>query len=251
MRLDGKTALITGSSRGIGRAIAEAFVAAGARVMITGRDAHSLAQTHAALAGDNAAWTGDASDESQARACVAETMRRFGRIDVLVNNVGGSFQRDETIAMPLADFDATWMLNVRAPLMWTQLVWQCWMANAGGAVINMSSLGGISLQPGMGAYNASKAALNHLTRVLAADLGPGVRVNALAPGLIKTEQSASAWAANEAAIAARLPLGRLGESVDIAQAALFLASDAAAWITGEVLVIDGGASVQLGRTRRR
>jgi NAD(P)-dependent dehydrogenase (short-subunit alcohol dehydrogenase family) len=203
------------------------------------------------LGSDNAAWAGDASDEAQARECVAETMRRFGRIDILVNNAGGSFQRHHIMDMPLAEFDATWALNVRTPLMWTQLVWRSWMAQAGGVVINMSSLGGISLQPGMGAYCASKAALNHLTRMLAADLGPTVRVNAIAPGLIKTEQSAPAWTNNEAAIASRMPLGRLGESVDIAQAALFLASDASSWITGEVLIVDGGANVQLGRSRRK
>jgi NAD(P)-dependent dehydrogenase (short-subunit alcohol dehydrogenase family) len=251
MRLDAKVALITGGSRGIGRAIAETFVAAGARVMITGRDPQSLEETRAALGSDNAAWAGDASDEAQARECVAETMRRFGRIDILVNNAGGSFQRHHIMDMPLAEFDATWALNVRTPLMWTQLVWRSWMAQAGGVVINMSSLGGISLQPGMGAYCASKAALNHLTRMLAADLGPTVRVNAIAPGLIKTEQSAPAWTNNEAAIASRMPLGRLGESVDIAQAALFLASDASSWITGEVLIVDGGANVQLGRSRRK
>ena len=249
--LDGKTALITGGSRGIGFAIAETFLSAGARVMITGRQQEVLENARERLGGRVIVFCGDAASVGVAEACIDETMRRFGAVDILVNNAALNPQKGATIDMALEDFDAAYALNVRAPLMWTQLAWRQSMREKGGTVLNVSSLGGLTLYPNMGAYNSSKAALNHLTRVLAAELGPRVRVNAVVPGLIKTEASSPAWRDREERIAGKLPLERLGESDDVAKSVLFLVSDDASWITGASLTIDGGALIQWGRGKPR
>lgn len=250
-KLENRTALITGGSRGIGYAIAEALVAEGASVMITGRTAETLESARARLGEAAAIFVGDAGDQGAARACIEETLQRFGRLDMLVNNAAVDVQSGPTISMPVEEFAAIYELNVYAPLFWTQVAWQAFMEQHGGVVLNIASLGAIALYPNMGAYNSSKAALVHLTRALAAELGPGVRVNALAPGLIKTEMSQSAWGRMEEKFASRLPLERLGESEDVASAALFLLSDDSSWITGETLVIDGGTIVQWGRSPRK
>ena len=114
------------------------------------------------------------------------------------------------------------------------------MRERGGSIVNIASVGGLSVEPAIGIYNGTKAALIHLTRTLAAELAPGVRVNGVAPGLVKTEMARAIWEADEDAIAARIPLQRLGEPADIANAVVFLVSDAASWITGQTLVVDGG-----------
>jgi NAD(P)-dependent dehydrogenase (short-subunit alcohol dehydrogenase family) len=132
---------------------------------------------------------------------------------------------------------------------WSQLAWTRSMRERGGSIINIASIGGLSVEPAIGIYNATKAALLHLTRTLAAELSPGVRVNAIAPGLVKTDMARALWEPNEARMGASMPLGRLGEPADIAHAALFLASDLASWITGHTLVVDGGAL--LGAAARR
>lgn len=249
--LSNRVAVVTGASRGIGFAIARAFVAAGASVMITGRDPESLRQAGERLGDRVRTWCGDAASQEVAEACIDDTVRSFGAVDILVNNAALNPQKGPTIAMSLAEFDAAFSLNVRAPLMWTQVAWRRYMQERGGAVLNISSLGGVTLYPNMGAYNSSKAALNHLTRVLAAELGPRVRVNALVPGLIKTEASSPAWRDREERIAGKLPMERLGECDDVAKSALFLVSDDASWITGAALTIDGGALIQWGRGKPR
>jgi NAD(P)-dependent dehydrogenase (short-subunit alcohol dehydrogenase family) len=158
-------------------------------------------------------------------------------------------QTETTISMPSEDFEATLRLNLTAPLFWSQYVWQAHMKDHGGVILNISSLGGFALHPHMGAYLTSKAGLVHLTRTLAAELGPQVRVNAIAPGLVKTEMSSSAWRGNEDRWARRLPMQRLGEAQDIADSALFLVSEDSSWITGETLIVDGGTAVHTGRPR--
>jgi NAD(P)-dependent dehydrogenase (short-subunit alcohol dehydrogenase family) len=248
LRLDGSNALITGASRGIGQAIALAFCQAGASVMLSSRKAEALADSAAeidAAKGDRAgevAWSvANAGDPEQADACVAATVERFGSIDILVNNAATNPYYGPLMEIDTGRADKTVRVNQTGYLEWVQAAWRAGMAEDGGVVLNLASIGGLSVEAGIGWYNVTKAAVIHLTSQLAGELGPKVRVNALAPGLVKTQLAQALWEPGEEAISRRLPLRRLGEVDDIANAALFLCSDAASWITGETLVIDGGA----------
>ena len=240
IRLDGKVALVTGASRGIGRAIAAAYAGAGASVMLSSRKQDALEAAAAEIGGDTAVFAANAGEPDQVAACVAATMDRFGAVDILVNNAATNPYMGRPIDIDLPRFDKTWQVNYRGPVVWCQEAWRAWMAERGGVILNVASVGGMSVEPAIGHYNVTKAALIHLTRTLAADLAPAVRVNAVAPGLVKTDMARALWEPAEAAIAARMPLRRLGEPDDIANAALFLASDLASWITGHTLVVDGG-----------
>jgi len=245
----GRVAVITGGSRGIGLTCAAELAGAGARVVITGRNRDSLEAARAALGAHCLAYEGDAGKPEDIDACLKQVMRVHGRIDLLVNNAGGPLKFGALVDLPVANLDATWNLNLRGPYLWIQAAWQLWMREHGGVVLNIASLGGISLQPGMGAYSVSKAALLHMTRILAAELAPKVRVNAIAPGIVATDATADFIAAGGPAMPSRLPMQRFGTPQDIADACRFLLSDKASWITGETLVIDGGSLVQWGRIR--
>jgi NAD(P)-dependent dehydrogenase (short-subunit alcohol dehydrogenase family) len=246
LRLDGKVALVTGGSRGIGKAIGAEFAQAGAKVMLTSRKADGLeaAATEIKALGGEVAWhVANAGEFDQAEACVVATIERFGSVDILVNNAAANPYLGPIIDISNSQAHKTVLVNEEAVLFWTQLVWREWMKEHGGSVLNLSSVGGISVELGIGWYNVTKAAVAHLTRQLAGELGPMVRVNGLAPGLVKTDFARALWEPAGEAVARRLPLRRLGEPEDIAKAALFLSSDAASWITGHLLVIDGGAMV--------
>ncbi len=248
LRLDGKTALITGASRGIGQAMASSFAAAGASVMLSSRKADALSRAKAEIDGVSGARAGDvawhvanAGDPEQAEACVAATVTRFGSVDILVNNAATNPYYGPMIEIDTSRADKTVRVNQSGYLEWAQAAWRAGMSERGGVVLNLASIGGLTVEGGIGWYNVTKAAVIHLTSQLAGELGPKVRVNALAPGLVKTEFARALWEPAEGSIAARMPLRRLGEAEDIANAALFLCSDAASWITGHTLVIDGGA----------
>jgi NAD(P)-dependent dehydrogenase (short-subunit alcohol dehydrogenase family) len=172
---------------------------------------------------------------------VAATVERFGSVDVLVNNAATNPYYGPLIDLDTPRADKTVRVNQTGYLEWARSAWRAGMSDQGGVVLNLASIGGLTVEGGLGWYNVTKAAVIHLTSQLAGELGPLVRVNALAPGLVKTEMARALWESGEESIARRLPLRRLGEVEDIANAALFLCSDAASWITGHTLVIDGGA----------
>lgn len=245
VRLDGKVALVTGASRGIGLSIARRFADAGAAVMISSRKAESLEVAAAELAGLDGpvAWqVAHAGDPEQADACVAATIERFGALDILVNNAATNPYFGPVLEIDRARAVKTVEVNQLGPLAWCQSAWRASLAERGGSVLNVASVGGLGPEPGIGWYNATKAALVHLTRQLAYELAPRVRVNALAPGLVRTQFARALWEQHEELVAAHVPLGRIGEPSDIAGAALFLVSEAASWITGSVLVVDGGST---------
>lgn len=246
VRLDGKVALVTGSSRGIGRAIAEAYAAAGAQVMMTSRKLDQLEAAAAAIEGETAVFAANAGDLAQADACVAATLERFGRLDILVNNAATNPYFGATLAVDEPRFDKTFQVNLKAPVFWTAAAHRAggW-AERPGVVVNIASVGGLRPENGLGVYNLTKAALIHLTRQLAGELGP-TRVVGIAPGLVETDFAAVLVDNFGEQLRARLPTKRLGRPDDIAHLALFLASDLAAWITGETFVIDGGAGVAIG-----
>jgi NAD(P)-dependent dehydrogenase (short-subunit alcohol dehydrogenase family) len=245
IRIDGRVAVVTGGSRGIGRAIATALSASGASVMLSSRKIDDLDQAAEAIrsetGGEVETFAANAGDPDQAEACVDATVERFGAVDILVNNAATNPYFGPTIEIDLARFDKTVAVNWRGPLMWAQAAWRASMAERGGVILNIASVGGLAVDPSIGVYNGTKAALMHLTRQLALELSPGVRVNAIAPGLVKTDMARALWEPNEEAIARHTPVGRLGEPDDIANAAVFLCSDAASWITGTTTVVDGGA----------
>jgi NAD(P)-dependent dehydrogenase (short-subunit alcohol dehydrogenase family) len=246
-RLDGRVALVTGASRGMGEAMATALAAHGARVMISSRKQDALDEAVAAISAaqpgaEVACFAANAGEPDQAAACVAATIERFGAVDILVNNAGTNPHLGPLIDIELPAWDKTFQVNLRGPLVWIQLAWRAWMRDHGGVVLNMASIGGLRHGGGLGAYNTSKAGLIHLTNVLAGELAPSVRVNALAPGIVETEFSLALRQGRDAKRAVP-PLGRFGLPDDVANAALFLVSDESSWITGETMLIDGGALV--------
>ncbi len=249
IRLDGKCALITGGSRGIGKGIATAFVEAGAKVMITSRKADAC-EAAAAEIGHGCVWeaanVGKAEDaERVVDACISQ----LGGVDILVNNAGTNPYAGPMIDIDLPRWNKTFEVNLTGPMIWTQMAWRRHMQANGGVVINISSVGGFATSEALGVYGVTKAALIHLTKQLAPELGPGVRVNALCPGLIKTDFARVLWEGERGAeVAEAYPLKRLGEVEDIAAAAVWLAGDSGSWITGQAIVLDGGSLVQFRGT---
>ena len=242
LSLEGKVALVTGGSRGIGRAIAGAMAEAGARVLISSRKAESL-EIAAKEIGHGCDWfAANAGDDAQAVACVAACIDRFGGIDILVNNAATNPYMGPMLGIDEGRANKTVQVNQWGVLRWTQLAAEAGLGSErGGAVVNIASVGGISVGGGIGWYNVTKAAVIHVTKQLALEMGPNTRVNAIAPGLVKTDMAKALVEAAGEQFAKRLPLKRLGEPEDIAGAAVFLASDAASWITGHTLAVDGGA----------
>lgn len=242
-RFLGKTAIITGASRGIGLAIAQRLVAEGANVLITARRQDGLDRALATLGKSAQAVAGHADDPAHRAHVLAAVEHHFGGLDVLVNNAGIN-----PVYGPLetAELDAArkiFEVNVLGTLAWTQAV----LAHQGlgfrarhGTVVNVSSISGEVPAPGLGLYGVSKAAVSHLTRTLSVELAPDVRVNAVAPAVVKTSFAGALYEGREADVAAAYPLGRLGEPDDVACAVAYLASADASWVTGQVLTLDGG-----------
>jgi len=240
MRLDGKVALVTGASRGIGRAIATTFAAAGAKVLLSSRKQDALEEAAASMPGEVDVFAANAGEPDQAEACVAHCVERFGGINILVNNAATNPYYGPLMGIDVGAAEKTTKVNQTGYLVWSQVAVR---AGLQGSIVNIASIGGLAVEQALGWYNVTKAAEIHLTRHLAAELAPHVRVNAIAPGIIRTDFSRALWEDREELLVKRLPMGRVGMPEDIANTALFLVSDAAAWITGQVLVVDGGGSV--------
>lgn len=242
MTLEGRTAIVTGGTRGIGLGIVRALALEGANVVVTGRDRDAAEEAAAGLGlGDRVAGFGaHAVDADAAGACVRFTGERFGRVDVLVNNAGTNPAFGRLVDIEHQAFAKTMDLNVWAPILWSRLCWRAGMREYGGVIVNTASIGAYTVGPQLGVYHASKAALVHLTRHLAVELAPRVRVNAIAPGLVRTRLAEALWREHEPELAQGTPLRRLGEPADMAAAVVFLAGDGASWITGETVTIDGG-----------
>jgi NAD(P)-dependent dehydrogenase (short-subunit alcohol dehydrogenase family) len=244
--LSGRVALVTGASRGIGSAIAEALAEHGAEVVLSSRKQSDLDKEAERINGlypeRATAIAAHAGREEDLQKLVAAVMERFSRIDILVNNAGTNPYFGPVIGAELAAWDKTFEVNLRGYFILTKLVYEASMEKSGGAIVNISSIGGIRPGLGLGVYNITKAGVIMLTRQLARELGGKVRVNAVAPGLIKTRFAEALWGNQEILdrVIAQNPMGRIGVPEEIASAVLFLASDAASYVNGEVLVVDGG-----------
>lgn len=236
-------ALVTGASRGIGLATAATLLREGYAVTITARKPGPLNEAAERLEEADRVHlvAGNAGDAEHRAEAVASTIERFGRLDALVNNAGINPMVGDLATFDLDAFRKILDTNVLGTLGWIQEAYAQWMGEHGGAIVNVSSVSGVQPQPQIGGYGVSKAALLHLTAQLARELGPaGVRVNAVAPAVVRTRFGAPLFENREESVAAAYPLGRIGEPEDIADAIAFLVSDRAAWITGQNIVLDGG-----------
>ena len=249
-KLDGRRALVTGGSRGLGRQMALALADAGADVAVTGRDGASLEAAAAEIrARGRRAWTlqGDAADPQACEALCERALRDVGPIDILINNVGGRDQNIKIEDTPLATWQHFVDLNLTHCFLATKIVGGAMLERGtGGRIINIASISGMIANRGIAGrhYETTKAAVIHFTRSAAADWAPhGVRVNAICPGLFMTEPN-RAWAIKSPevikACVSAIPMGRPGEPEEIGPLAVFLASDAASYVTGATYVIDGG-----------
>lgn len=244
-RFEGKSALITGASRGIGLGIAQRLVADGARVCITARKKEALDEAVTLLGGpEHAIGVAGHTDDAEHRAdAVERTVAAFGSLDFLVNNAGINPVYGRMVELDLDVARKVLDVNVIATLGWVQQACHAGLAESGGAIVNVSSVAGLRPAPKLGLYGASKAMLVHLTGQLAVELGPRVRVNAIAPAVVKTKFAAALYEGREEQVASAYPLRRLGMPEDVSGAVAFLLSADAAWLTGQTVVIDGGVTL--------
>jgi len=240
--LEGRAAVVTGATRGIGRAVAGQLAAAGALVCVTARDVDEVRSTADELGGIGV--SGSVADPDHLREVTERALSAFGRIDVVVNNAATNQPYGPLMEAGPDAWREAFAVNVEAPLRLVQWAWRAWMREHGGSVVNVCTEGAGHVGPNVGAYGTSKAALLHLTQQLAGELAPKVRVNSVSPGLVRTEMARFVWEPGEQELAAGLPLGRIGEPEDVARAVVWLASDAAQWITGADLLVDGGTRVR-------
>ncbi len=247
-RFEGKTAIVTGASRGIGLGIAERLVAEGARVTITARKQEALDEAVASLGGsDHALAVAGRSDDVDHQAdTIARTIDTFGGVDLLVNNTGINPVYGPMVELDLDAARKIFEVNCLATLSWVQQAHKAYLGQHGGSVVNVSSVAGLRPAPGIGFYGASKAMLAHITQELAVELGPDIRVNAVAPAVVKTRFATALYEGREEKVASAYPLKRLGVPEDIGSVVAFLLSEDAAWLTGQVLVVDGGVTLTGG-----
>lgn len=247
--LEGKVALITGASKGIGEAIARMYAACGAKVVINSRKQEELDKVATDITAAGGTCAGIAANAGEIAACkelVEKTVALYGGIDILVNNAASNPVYGPVVNCEEWAFDKIMNVNVKAPFELGKLVYPIMKERGGGSVINISSIAGLTPDPGLGMYSVSKAALNMLTKVAAKEWGAdGIRVNAICPGLIKTKFSEALWQ-NEKWLnhfVKQLPIARMGTVEEIAGLALFLASDASGYCTGTLFTADGGVTI--------
>jgi 3-oxoacyl-[acyl-carrier protein] reductase/7-alpha-hydroxysteroid dehydrogenase len=246
MLLKGKVAIVTGGTRGIGLAIVKKYLENGAKVALLGSRKETVDKALATLKEENKDYEvigfyPQLTDQKQVEETFEKVKKAFGRVDILANNAGVS-ARDSLYTYKVEDFDATMDLNVKSVFICAQAAAKIMKEQGGGVIINTSSMVSIYGQPAGVAYPASKFAVNGLTKSLARELGrDNIRVNAVAPGVTKTDMVAALPEAVIKPLLATIPLGRVGEPEDVANAFLFLASDMASYVTGEILSVDGAA----------
>ncbi|MER5620269.1 SDR family oxidoreductase [Streptosporangium sp. NPDC002544] len=247
-RFEGKTAIVTGASRGIGFAIAERLVAEGARVCVTARKREALEEAVRALGGPGhaIASAGGSDDVEHQSDTVRRTLEAFGSVDMLVNNTGINPAYGPMLDLDVDVARKIFEVNCLAALSWVQQAHRAWMGEHGGSVVNVSSVAGVRPAPGIGFYGASKAMLTYITQELAVELGPGVRVNAVAPAVVKTRFATALYEGREEQVASAYPLKRLGVPEDIGGVVAFLLSEDAGWLTGQLIAVDGGLTLTGG-----
>jgi 3-oxoacyl-[acyl-carrier protein] reductase len=240
LRLDGKVAMVTGSTRGIGRAIAHALAEAGAKVAVMGRDQAKAEQAAGEIGHGAQGFACDVANEDSVNAAVAAIEKALGPVDVLVNNAGVT-KDNVFLRLTDADWDTVLEANLKGAFRTIRAASRGMMKKRWGRIINVSSVVGLIGNKGQANYAASKAGLLGLTRSIARELASrGITVNAVAPGFIDTDMTANLTPEQREALAKQIPLERLGKPEDVAAAVLFLASETSAYITGQVLVVDGG-----------
>ncbi|MFC6715208.1 SDR family oxidoreductase [Branchiibius cervicis] len=244
---DGKTAIVTGASRGIGLAVAQRLIDDGANVVITARGEDALIEAVDALGPERAAYVAGKADDAQHQAeTVALAIERFGSLDLLVNNTGINPAYGPLLSLEPRAAQKMFDVNVLSALAWVKLAHEAWMSEHGGAIVNVASVAGLRPAPGIAMYGVTKAAVIHLTEELAVELGPSIRVNAVAPAVVKTKFATALYEGREDEVAAPYPLKRLGVPEDIAGVVSFLLSDDAGWMTGQTVTIDGGVLLRGG-----
>ncbi|NHN55585.1 SDR family oxidoreductase [Calidifontibacter sp. DB0510] len=239
-RFEGKTAIVTGASRGIGRAIAERLHAEGANVLITARGEETLREVVEQLGSRASYVAGKADDPAHRDEVIRTALETFGSVDLMVNNTGINPAYGPLLDVPLEVSRKIFEVNVIAALEWVKAVHSAWMAEHGGAIVNVASIAGLRPAPGIAMYGVSKAALIHLTEELAVELGPTVRVNAVAPAVVKTDFAKALYEGREEQVSKPYALKRLGVPDDIGSVVAFLLSSDAGWMTGQTLTVDGG-----------
>lgn len=249
MRLENKTALITGAASGFGKRIAERFAAEGAKVSVVDLNGEGAKSVAAEIGANAMAVTCDVSKALDVQDSVEATREQFGKIDIVVNNAGWSHPNRPLMEVDEATFRKVYEINVLSIFHMTKVMVPHWRAEGGGVMINVGSTAGIRPRPGLSWYNSSKGAVHLMTKSLAVELAPDkIRVNALAPvmgatGLLETFMGMPDTPENRAKFIATVPMGRLSEPEDMANSALFLASDDAAFLTGVILEVDGGRTI--------
>ncbi len=245
-RLEDRVVLVTGASRGIGLAIAQACAREGARVVITARHLDELESARTTFPDESRVLirTSHVGSRESAIDLAAWVVASCGSLDVLVNNAATNPYFGPLVDIDDARMIKTYEVNQAAIVTHVSAAWYAWMREHGGVVLNVASIGGLSVEPGIGWYNVTKAAVIQLTKQFAWELAPKVRVNAIAPGLVRTAFARGLWEEHEPVVAANIPLGRIGEPEDIASFAVTLVGDDASWVTGQTFVVDGGTTTK-------